>query len=407
MLRQIAVAFAATATLCCGSIATARPFTAKDLAMLDRVSDPHIAPDRELVAINLRTTDWEANKGVNALRLMTRTPRGAPIVVVSGEKAPTSPRWAADGRLFFLSGRSGTQQVWRRERDRRLAQMTAFPLDVAGFRLAPDSRSLVAIVDARPECATFACTKEADETRAKLKSTGQFFAEGRRARAWDAYDDGRYLGLYRVALGGEGAPNDAVHLLGAWRADVIDPLEGDDGDFAISSDGQSVYFAARDPALIDRDNAPSALWMVPADGSSAPRRLRPDDPMWVVRPTLSPDGRTLAYLARRETDSYSRTALMVLDLKSGKQHEIAPGSDLQLHRIAWSDDGRTIFASADAIGQGPLLAFDTARGTKRELVTQGTVGDFDVRGGSIAYVAASLEGPGQLTCATERVKRSP
>jgi acylaminoacyl-peptidase len=396
MPRGITVACAAALLSLASSAGSARPFTAKDLAMLDRVSNPRLAPDGNWIAVNLRTTDWEGNKGVNALRLMPRTPGGTPVVVTASEKAPTSPRWARDGRLYFLSGKSGTQQVWRRDADRRLTQITAFPLDITGFRLAPDGRSLVAIVDARPECATFACSKEADETKAKLKPTGQFFGDGVRARAWDAYEDGRYTGLYRVALGGDGAPSEAVRLTGAWRGDVIDRVDGGDGDVAISGDGRSIYFAARDPALIERDDAPSALWVVPADGSSGPRRMRPGDALWVARPTLSPDGRTLAYLARRETASYSRTALMALDLKSGQAREIAPGGDRQLRRIAWSRDGRTIYATGEATGQGPLMSIDAARGTERVLVAQGNVGDFDVGAGSLAYVAESLGGPGQL-----------
>ena len=396
MRKNVVGVLAATLLSITASAASARPFTAKDLATLDRVSDPRVAPDRQWIAVNLRTTDWEGNKGVNALRLMSRTPGSPPVVVVTGEKAPTSPRWAADGRLYFLSGKSGTQQVWRRERDSRLAQMTAFPLDVSGFRVAADGRSLIVIIDARPECATLACSREADDAKAKAKPSGQYFADGRRARAWDAYEDGRYTGLYRVAFASDGAPSEAVRLTGAWRADVVDRVEGDDGDFAIARDGRTVYLATRAPAQIDPDGVPTALWAVPTDGSAAPRRIGPQDPLRAARPTLSPDGRMLAYLARREADSYSRTALMMLDIKSGQAREIAPGGDRQLRRIAWSDDGRTIYASAEAIGQGPLLAFDVARGTERALVSQGTISGFDARGDIVAYVADSLTGPGQL-----------
>ena len=396
MLKKVAVVCAATLLSITASTAIARPFTAKDLATLDRVSDPHVAPDRQWIAVNWRTTDWEGNKGVNALRLIPRTPGSPPVVVVAGEKSPTSPRWAADGRLYFLSGKSGTQQVWRRERDSRLTQITAFPLDVSGFRLTPDERSLVAIIDARLDCATLACSKEADETKAKLKPSGQYFAGGRRARAWDAYDDERYTSLYRVTFGTDGAPSEAARLTGAWRADVVDHVEGDDGDFAITRDGRTIYLAAHDPALTDQDGLPTALWAIPTDGSATPRRMRPGDPLWVARPTLSPDGRTLAYLTRREADSYSRTALMALDVKSGRLREIAPSGDRQLRRIAWSDDGRTIYASADAVGQGPLITFDVASGVEGRLVTQGTVSAFDARESSVAYVAESLTGPGQL-----------
>ena len=103
-----------------GVAATAqRPFTARDLAMLDRVSDPRVSADGQRVAYNLRSTDWEGNRGANALHLIAAS-GGDPVVVVDKEKAPTNPRWGGDGRLYFLSGRSGSQQVWRRDGNDRL-----------------------------------------------------------------------------------------------------------------------------------------------------------------------------------------------------------------------------------------------------------------------------------------------
>ena len=58
--------------------ADARPFTAKDMATLDRMSDPHVSPDGRFVAYNVRSTDWEANRGVNALWVLDRSSSGAP-----------------------------------------------------------------------------------------------------------------------------------------------------------------------------------------------------------------------------------------------------------------------------------------------------------------------------------------
>ena len=52
--------------------AHARPFTAKDLASQERVSDPHVSPDGRFVAYNVRSTDWDANRGVNALWVLER-----------------------------------------------------------------------------------------------------------------------------------------------------------------------------------------------------------------------------------------------------------------------------------------------------------------------------------------------
>lgn len=80
--------------------ATARPFTARDLAMLDRVSDPRLSPDARRVAYNLRSTDWDNNRGVHALYLRERGAGGEAIRLVGGEKAPTNPRWANDAALL-------------------------------------------------------------------------------------------------------------------------------------------------------------------------------------------------------------------------------------------------------------------------------------------------------------------
>jgi len=99
--------FIALGLLAAGSL-QARPFTAKDLASQERVSDPHISPDGRFVAYNVRSTDWEANRGVNSLWILDRgAPNGVPRLVRDQEKAATQPRWSADGQwLYFLSEQS-------------------------------------------------------------------------------------------------------------------------------------------------------------------------------------------------------------------------------------------------------------------------------------------------------------
>ena len=374
----------------------ARPFTAKDLAMLDRLSEPRLSPNGQWIAYNLRSTDWDGNRGVNALYLLDRRAASAPVKLISDEKAPVSPRWSADGKLYFLSGKSGSQQLWRRENDGRLVQMTAFPVDVASFRLAADARSAIVAINVVPSCATLACTKSADEAKAKVKATGQLFPEGGQVRFWDAYDDGKRVNLFRVTMGEAGAPAEAAPLMPGWRADVPDKLDGNDSSMAVSRDGQTIYFASRDPALTQGEGAPSILWAVPADGSTAPKRLIAGSVTSDTRPTLSPDGRTLAFVAKTKDSIYSRTALMQLDLATGKLRETPPGSDLSLRKIAWSADGRTILATGDARGQGPLYAFDAASGKQSQLAGETTVSDFDTTATTTVYLGEGLASPGEL-----------
>jgi dipeptidyl aminopeptidase/acylaminoacyl peptidase len=62
-LRAAAAPDAATGAATTGT----RPFTAKDLVMLDRVSEPRLAPDGRSLAFTLRETDFEGKRGVKSI----------------------------------------------------------------------------------------------------------------------------------------------------------------------------------------------------------------------------------------------------------------------------------------------------------------------------------------------------
>lgn len=288
---------AAAALMIVATSAAARPFTAKDLASLDRVSSPAISPEGRYVAFGVRTTDWDGNKGVNALKIVDLNGDTAkPLVLLSGEKGGSGPRWSPDGRwLYFISGKSGSAQVWRSTPDGSVRQqLTSFPIDVAAFRLAPDMRTMFVAADVYPNCTTVACTKERDDAKAKGKGSGIEIKSGQ-PRWFDDYLDDKFLSLFRVDLGQPGSPADARPIVRNFAADV--PADGDIGSVAVSNDGRTVYFASYDPAVDPGGQAFSRIYAVPADGSGSPRELVARAGTSFSSPALSPDGRSLAYLA--------------------------------------------------------------------------------------------------------------
>ncbi|NAW06251.1 S9 family peptidase, partial [Salmonella sp. gx-f8] len=83
------------------------------MAMMERVSDPRVTPDGRQVINSVRTTDWDANKGVNSLWLAD-VAGGAPRKLAISEGGASGARWAPDGgAIYFLSARGGSNQVWR------------------------------------------------------------------------------------------------------------------------------------------------------------------------------------------------------------------------------------------------------------------------------------------------------
>ncbi|MFZ0008090.1 MAG: hypothetical protein WAK94_07625, partial [Steroidobacteraceae bacterium] len=115
------------------------PFTAEDLVLLNRVSDPQLSPDGRWVAYVERETDLQANKGRNGLWLIDLAHGGVPQRLAEAKNGDTSPRWAPDSRtLYFLSNRSGSAQVWRvTVPDGTAQRVSDYPLDVGSLKVSP------------------------------------------------------------------------------------------------------------------------------------------------------------------------------------------------------------------------------------------------------------------------------
>ncbi len=396
MFKILALASALLSVLI--GAAQASSFTARDLAQLDRVSDPHVSPDGRYVAYNVRSTDWQANRGVNALWVLERGRLDSPRLIRDQEKSATAPRWSSDGQwLYFLSARSGTTQVWRTPShgaDSR--QVTNLPVDVSFFRVAVDGRTLVVAVSAYADCDTLGCTKARDEIKAKDKASGVIY-DGIAARFWDSYLDGHYLGLYAVPLGGNLPATEGVALTRNYQADVVSKPEGDDSSFIVSPDGRAVYFAARPSGSAQGMGEPHSIYLVPLDGSAPPRRLDPASGTSDTVPAMAPDGNRLAYLsAQGSVFTAPRARIMIRDLTRGETHEVSPRFDRSPDHLAWSSDGKTLYALVEDTGQQRLFAFNASTGAARALTGDGHVSSFDVAKGVVVYGRDALDSPTQV-----------
>jgi dipeptidyl aminopeptidase/acylaminoacyl peptidase len=396
MFKAIATGVVLALTICAG--AEARPFTAKDMAMLDRVSDPQVSPDGRFVAYNVRSTDWDANHGVNALWVLERGSNTPPRLIRDQEKGGTSPQWSADGRwLYFLSSRSGSAQVWRAPTGGSEArQMTGLPLDVALFHLTRDGAGLVAAINVHPDCDTLACSKAKDDAKAKQKATGTVY-DGATPRFWDAYLDGRFLNLFAIKLNPEAPATDGTALTRGYQADIVSRPEGDLSAFAITPDGAEVLFAARPSGSAQGLGDPESIYEVPMDGRAAPKRLDAASTTSDNTLAISPDGAKLAYLSQAgSTFTAPRARLMIRDLKIGSARELAPGFDRSPDALDWSADGAVLYAVVGDIGQEKIFAVNPTSGAVKPLTGDGHVSAIDVAKGVVIYGRDALDSPTQI-----------
>jgi dipeptidyl aminopeptidase/acylaminoacyl peptidase len=391
---------AVAALLCCGAAPATppKPFSAHDLVMLERVSDPRLSPDQRHVAYQLRETDLAANKGVNGIWLVDLSRKDAPPrrLTAAGTESNT-PRWSADGRLYFLSTRSGSQQLWRLDLGGGEAQsVTDLPLDVGAFRLAPDGRRVLLALDAFADCVDLACTRSRLDQRAAAKARGQVF-DRLLVRHWDTWKNGTRAQLFVADLEGGRVAGEPRRLTAGIDGDVPTKPFGSDEDFVFTPDGRHVVFVARIAGKTEAWSTNTDLWRVPTDGLGAPQNLTADNPGYDVNPVLSPDGRTLAWRSQRrggfESDRYR---ILLHDLAGGQTREVAAGWDRSAQALAWAKDGRTLFVTADDIGQRRLFAINAKSGKVAPLTGPGAVGTFDAGADVLVYEQDTLRSPAQL-----------
>ncbi|HZU76588.1 MAG TPA: S9 family peptidase, partial [Dehalococcoidia bacterium] len=343
-----------------------RAFTPQDLVMMERVSDPQVSPDGSQVAFTVRQTDFDANRGVNGIwRLSLRDRDARPVRLTAQGESSESPRWSPDGRtLFFLSTRSGSAQVWRLDEGGGEArQVTRLPLDVNGFRVSPDGRSLLLSLDVFTDCADLACTRKRLDEAAAAKADGRLYHR-LFIRHWDRWSDGRRSQLFIVRLAADGtASGEPRWLTQGIDGDIPSKPFGDDAEYAFSPDGKTVYFDVRIAGVSEPWSTNFDIYAVPTDGSAPARNLTAANPAWDADPLPAPDGHKLYYRAMKRPGFESdRFGIMELDLGSGKARELDPDWDRSAGVLRLSADGRTLYTTADDLGEHPLFALDIETG---------------------------------------------
>ena len=384
-----------------------QPFSVQDLVRMERISDVSVAPDGRHVAYTQRSTDLEANKGRTSIWLLDAGKRGSvPLRLTDGGPNSNSTEWGNDGRfIYFLSNRSGSNQVWRVSAggagprgDTPAAdstQVTDLPLEVGSFRVSPAGDRILLSIEVFLDCKDLACTKQRVDTAAHSAATGvlhhQLFV-----RHWDAWSDGRRSQLFTMTLNPAGVAQGIPVNVSGGIGDVPGKPFGGREDYTFNAEGTEVAFSVKAEAA-EAWSTNFDIYAGPADGSASPRNLTADNKAWDAQPAFSPDGTQLAYLAMdRPGFEADRFHLVLMNLQSGVKRPVTQNWDRSIAAFAWSRDGKTLFATADHLGQRPLWAIDAISGRAAALTGAGEIEGFAVGASKLFYIASNLGSPADL-----------
>ena len=378
------------------SLASARGFEVRDMVALDRVSAPQLTTDGSHVVFAKRVVDADlkASSSLWVRNLLTRDMAPPKRLTPEGWSV-NSPSLSADGRtVYFLSARNGSQQLYSIPlAGGTPTQLTDFALDVESYRVSPQDDRVLFSAAAFQECGSdLDCTRKRVEATKAGKTSGVVF-DSMFVRHWDTWNDGRRNTLFVAPLGAEGQPAKGASALSATiDGDAPSKPFGGNEDFVWSPDGSSVVASIRVAGREEPWSTNFDLYQLDAAGKAAPKNLTAANPAWDAGPVFSLDGKTLYYRAmKRPGFEADRFGLMALDLGSGKVREIAPKWDRSADGIVLSADGKTLYTTAQDMGEHPLFAVDIASGEASRVVADGTVTAFDIAGSTMVLSRNSLK----------------
>ena len=387
--------FAAAAAALAASPLAARPMTATDMQSMHRLGSPEVSRDGRYAVFTISNTDWAKNKRANTLYLLDLTKPGAQPQQVAAAAKGHDAVFGPDNSLWFLMAVGEQDQLFRMPIGGKPVQVGNFKGDVGGFRLAPSGDRVVVWADRDLRCADLNCAGLPPKPKTGTGRTyDQLFV-----RHWDTWAEPSVKSrLFGFAVGGGKLVGGGAPLTGNLIGDTPSKPFGGGEEIAFSPDGRTVYFALREAGRIEALSTNLDIFQVPSDGSAPPVNLTASNHATDNLPTVSPDGRTLAYFAMaRAGYEADRQVLQLRDLATGQTRAVTQNFNRSVDSIEWSRDGRSLLVTAGDTLEEPVFRVDAATGKVTRLTADGHFGNVRaLPNGSVIATMNSIAAPDDL-----------
>ena len=371
--------------------------TVEDLWQIERPAQPTLSPDGAQACVSVTAYDMEENKGRASLWLLSAF-GGEPRRLTSAGEKDGEPRWSPDGRwIAFVAKRPGAGEAKGDEEPQvyliapdggEARRLTTVPTGAFGIKWFPDSRRIAFLSWVWPD--TQGMGKLAKRYKSfKDDKVKAHVVEHSAYRFWDHWlSDGRVVHILTVDVD-SGKVRD---LFAGTRYELVkaDPAAS---YYDIAPDGREIAFAF-DPIAdkrFDHETAVVALDL----RSGRFRSLTGASKLSHDHPRYSPDGRWLALLSqdlRRSPIAPQRLAL--LDRRKGSLEVVSSRWDRSIHApLAWNADSTAVMFCAEDEARQHLFRWELGARRPTVLARGGTVGDFDLAGETACFVRNTMSTP--------------
>ena len=323
---------------------------------MSRAGGSSISPDGTTLLYQQTDYNMAENRGVTTIWVEDLASK-AVTRLTDNTSNNVSPKWSADGsRIYFLSDRSGSMQVWEMTAAGANAkQLSDLDKDIEGFGISPKGDKAwyvqrIQVADRRSSDVY----KDMDKSKARIY-------DDLMARHWDYWDEGEYMHIFVGDFGPEGM-KPGVDIIGAeaaWDAPLAPYF--DMAEIAWSNAGDKLaytckpltgtaYAVSTDSDIFVYDLATGETKNIckPLTGNSAAEGEACLDLAEMVGydkyPVWSPDDRKIAFLSQRRAGNESDKArLFVYDCATADMQDLTADFDYNAMNVVWSGNDRLYF----------------------------------------------------------------
>jgi len=355
------------------------------LSQLNQIQTMVVSPDGTSLVYNLKKGMKSADNHLYIKDIISGNVRQ----LTSHNKAESNVKYSADGKsLYFLSSRSGSSQVWQLSLSGGEAQqVTDLPLEINGFVVANDEKSFALEITVKPGCTDFSCTLSAQKQDENNKHNVRIYDQ-LMVRHWDTWNTAYKNHLFLAKKVTAQPIKSATDIIPNWFADIagIDQV-------SFSPNAKSLVFSAKAPSKGQAWTTNYDLFEVNLTTNEL-TNITVENKAWDANPVYSNNGRYLAYLAMTtpgyESDKFG---IKVRDNTTGKTRTIANQWDRSVSELVFADDNRTLYVTAQDVGQKSIFEINPEFGDVRSVYNTGTSANLTVVDDKIYFTRHSLNTP--------------